>query len=89
MVTQIIYNKYTAQLKHNRPSKYENVERALWNWVKGALSSSLDITGAVLKKKAISFMMLLSIEGFKASDGWIAKFKKKHNPCKYTEHGEA
>ena len=43
-------NEYTAQLKRNRPSKYENVERALWSWVKGALllSSSLDITGAVI-----------------------------------------
>ena len=71
--------EYTAQLKRNRPSKYENVERALWSWVKGALSCNLDITGAVLKKKAIGFAMLLSIEGFKASDGWITKFKKKHN----------
>lgn len=82
-------NEYTAQLKRNRPSKYENVERALWSWVKGALSSSLDINGAVLKKKAIGFAMLLSIEGFKASDGWIAKFKKKYNLREYTKHGEA
>ena len=55
-------DEYTAQLKRNRPSKYENVECALWSWVKDALSCNLDITGAVLKKKAIGFAMLLSIE---------------------------
>jgi len=42
-------DEYTAQLKRNRPSKYENVERALWSWVKGALSCNLDITGAVME----------------------------------------
>ncbi|CAG8501969.1 9880_t:CDS:2 [Paraglomus brasilianum] len=34
-------------------------------------------------------LLLLSIEWFKASDGWITKFKKKYNLREYTKHGEA
>lgn len=57
--------------------------------MEGALACNLDITGAVLKKKALDFATLLSINGFKASDGWVAKFKKRHNLREYTKHGEA
>ncbi|CAG8655368.1 6429_t:CDS:1, partial [Paraglomus occultum] len=42
----------------------------------------------VVKEKAIGFAMLLSIEGFKASDGWITKFKKKYNLREYMERRE-
>lgn len=82
-------DEYTAQLRRNRTPTYENIERALWSWVEGALACNLDITGAVLKKKALDFATLLSINGFKASDGWVAKFKKRHNLREYTKHGEA
>ena len=69
---------------------YEEVDQALTIWTEKAIGAELDITGDILKEKAIHFAQLLDINDFKASEGWLTKFKQRHNNIKqYTKQGEA
>ncbi|CAJ0647485.1 10873_t:CDS:1, partial [Entrophospora sp. SA101] len=54
-----------------------------------AIGAELDITGDILKEKAIHFAQLLDINDFKALEGWLTKFKQRHNIKQYTKQGEA
>src|SRR6185295_12131618 len=68
---------------------YEEVDQALAIWIEQAINAGLDITGDILKEKAIKFASLLKIDDFKASEGWLIGFNKRHNIKQYTKQGEA
>jgi hypothetical protein len=78
-----------ATRKKKRSLVYEEVDQALTIWTEKAIGAELDITGDILKEKAIHFAQLLDINDFKASEGWLTKFKQRHNIKQYTKQGEA
>ena len=42
-------------------------------------SSTLLINGPLVQEKALSFAKSLNKDGFKASNGWLNKFKTRHS----------
>ena len=74
-----ISNKKVKNQKWDRGAKFPEIESALYLWMQQALASNLTITGDVLKTKALNFATKLQITSFIASDGWLAKFKKRYN----------
>ncbi|GET57374.1 tigger transposable element-derived protein 4-like [Rhizophagus irregularis DAOM 181602=DAOM 197198] len=42
----------------------------------------------ILTTKALDFALLCNEEKFKASNGWLDNFKKRHNLKQYNIHGE-
>ncbi|MDW3631436.1 MAG: hypothetical protein QOK71_08365 [Nitrososphaeraceae archaeon] len=78
-----------ANKKKRRSLVYEEVDQALAIWIEQAINAGLDITGDILKEKAIKFASLLKIDDFKASEGWLIRFNKRHNIKQYTKQGEA
>ena len=78
-----------ANKKKRRNLLYDNVDQALAIWVEQALNTGLDLSGDILKEKAVAFAELLNKIGFKASDGWLSGFKERHNIKEYVKHGEA
>ena len=50
---------------------------------------ALLISDRLLVEKARELAQKLSIADFKASDGWLAKFKKRHNIKLQRPHGES
>jgi hypothetical protein len=56
--------------------------------IEHALQAGLVISDDILSVKALEFAFLCNEEKFKGSDGWVDKFKKRHNLKQYNMHGE-
>ena len=52
-------------------------------------SKNITVTGPLLKEKALKFARELKIDDFKASEGWLEKFKIRHNIKLKTKKGES
>lgn len=62
-----------------RASKYEKMEEILKEWFVSARASNIPVGGTIIREKALRIANRLNIEGFTASNGWIDRFKKRHN----------
>ena len=65
--------------KKVRNSRFENIDQALCDWCKEMNDINLILNGAILKAKAKEFAELLGENDFKASNGWIERFKKRNS----------
>lgn len=64
------------------------VDDATWIWFKKARSAGFPITGPIVSIQALNFAKLLGITDFKASQGWLDKWKKRHGIKKGVLCGE-
>lgn len=76
-------------IKRQRKQKYENVNNATARWFEQMRAQNVPISGDVLKKKALKFADDLGVTSFKASNGWIDKFKSRNNIVHLKLAGEA
>src|SRR5437660_8255045 len=58
-------------------------------WIDQAIARELTIQGHIIQEKAKWFAERLGVENFAASDGWLAKFKKRNNLSSYKRRGES
>ncbi|KAF0684013.1 Aste57867_23934 [Aphanomyces stellatus] len=76
-----------CNLKH---PKHPNLDNQLATWVKAANSSNVCITGPMLKQKALRIAKALGLDAeFRASQGWLNKFQRRHNFWVHRLHGES
>lgn len=68
--------KNRCSFKRNKPRK--NVNSALIKWFEVTRRENLPVSGPILQQKAISLAKQLGEENFKASSGWLEKFKKRY-----------
>ena len=61
------------------PAQHEDIDSALLDWFRNARSKNIPITGPMLQEKApkITEALKISPEKFKASNGWLDRFKKR------------
>jgi Tc5 transposase DNA-binding domain/DDE superfamily endonuclease len=80
-----------AQAKTTKQPTYPRIQEAMTLWVSSVSNRGLTLTGDLLKQKALDFAVALGegYENFKASDGWLAKFKKRLGLRQYRIHGES
>ncbi|XP_060855630.1 tigger transposable element-derived protein 4-like [Metopolophium dirhodum] len=68
---------------------YEQVERDLYRWFINCRSKSLPISGPIIQTEATKLAEKLGISDFKASNGWLDRFKRRHNIVCKQINGEA
>ena len=68
-----------ANRKRFRSPKYPEVEEALLKWFKTKRDKNVPILGPLLMTKAKSFAEMLGKEDFDASQGWLTRFKERHD----------
>lgn len=68
----------SATRKRNRTAVYDDVDKATFAWFMEMLSQRVPLSGAVLQRQAVNFANILGCDSFKASSGWLDKFKKRH-----------
>lgn len=73
------YKKENGQdFKGNRPVANKDVDDALYIWFLQARVNGLPVSGAILRSKALSFNKELGgLETFKASEGWLSRWKRR------------
>ena len=64
------------------------LDKAIFKWFVLAREQNILISGEVLKEKAKSFANELQIEDFKASNGWLDRWKVRYNVTFKTVAGE-
>ena len=82
-------DSYQANLKREKKVQFPIIEEALTVWIDKALQARLVLTESILATKALDFALLCKEDKFKASNGWLDNFKKRHNLKQYNIHGEA
>ena len=78
--------------KRVRQTQHPEVTEMMDLWVAMALEDGVNLTGEVLRQKWTRFADLRGIpedERLHLSDGWLAKFKTRHNLKNRKRHGEA
>lgn len=66
-------------IKRKRAAEFPDIEECLVKWFKQCRDSNVSIGGPIIQKKAEFFAKSLGHNDFKASNGWLEKFKKRHN----------
>ncbi|CAG8443976.1 3299_t:CDS:2 [Cetraspora pellucida] len=71
--------------------KFPQIEQALGMWIGTVEQQQLTLTGDVIRQKALYFATLLGVSEneFKASEGWLSRFKARAGLRNYRIHGEA
>ena len=75
--------------KRNRESKYSDLNEALHAWFCLAVSKNVYPDGRILKEKALEIAGRLDCDEFKASNGWLDRWKKRYNVRQMKVSGES
>jgi hypothetical protein len=75
--------------KKMRKCDLGNVDQALLEWFKGQRNAGLPINGPILKVQAEKFAKQLGHENFTCNNGWLDRFKNRHNIVYAKVSGEA
>ena len=67
----------SSEEKKLRGCNYEQVDQAVFKWFSLQRSQNVPIDGPMLKEKGLQFAESFIIPTFKASDGWLDKWKKR------------
>ena len=79
-----IIQKYeTGQLGAKRQKlsvgKHDSIHKAVYKWFMNARERNVPIGGYIIREKALNFAKELNITNFKASDGWLGRWKNRYN----------
>ena len=67
--------KINLKRKNMKAGKYESLDKAIFKCFISARSNSIPVSGLVVQEKATDFVKMLDIADFKASDGWVDRWK--------------
>uniref|UniRef100_A0ABM0MZN6 Tigger transposable element-derived protein 4-like n=1 Tax=Saccoglossus kowalevskii TaxID=10224 RepID=A0ABM0MZN6_SACKO len=62
-----------------RKTGNEEINRLTWEWFKDAMARKIPVSGPLMQERALSFASDLGVDDFKASNGWLDSFRKRHN----------
>ncbi|XP_071965525.1 tigger transposable element-derived protein 6-like [Antedon mediterranea] len=60
-------------------TKFSDIDQLMLVWFRTARDKHIPISGPLIKAKAEQFAEELNIVDFKASDGWLTKWKRRHD----------
>ena len=74
-------SKGFKHIKRENHQKFKPINDILYSWFKKCKSSGIYVNGLLLKEEAMSItqsLNLTELDGFKASEGWLDKWKPSH-----------
>lgn len=75
--------------KKIRKPQYEDLDQAILQWFQQQRINHIPLSGPLIKTKAEFYATELGITDFKASEGWLSKWKQRHNINYGQINGEA
>ena len=67
----------------------DDIDLPTFRWFQRARSLNLPISGPLIQEKALSFAKSFKKDGFKASNGWLNRFKTRHSISQAVICGES
>lgn len=77
------------QIRSFLKSEGLNIDKTCYEWFRKARNKSIPVSGPLIKAKAKEIAEHLGYKDFRASDGWLEKFRKRHNISFKAVSGEA
>ncbi|XP_003369575.1 tigger transposable element-derived protein 4 [Trichinella spiralis] len=68
---------------------FAELEEVLQKWFKQVRTSNVPVDGTVVRSKAAELAHIMGINDFKASNGWINRFRQRHGLVYRSIRGEA
>ena len=84
IMTAFEQNKLKPEKMRMRGSDYQQLEDVILKWYQMVRANNLPVSGPIMHTKALDFASQMNIKDFKASQGWLDKFKKRNNISFYT-----
>ena len=78
-----------ANKVNNRAPQHAQLEQALFTWFGQMRAKGANILDSLVAEKARDLAGKLGIADFKASSGWLCKFKQRHGIKLQHSHGES
>lgn len=69
----------SAQHKKVTQPLHEDLDKAVYTWFVETRAKKVPLSGNIVQQKALNYACLLGIDDFKASTGWLNRFKARHN----------
>jgi hypothetical protein len=82
-------SQHVLSMKTKHAPEFLELENQFWAWFRRNETKHAAITEDLLKMKALRLSAELKLVDFRASDGWIRNFKKRHGIGEVVLHGEA
>jgi hypothetical protein len=77
------------RVKEKRPSRFDDLNSSVWEWFIHVRALGLPLSGPLIQGKAKEVARDMGIEDFKASNGWLEAFQKRHNVSLKAISGES
>lgn len=88
IINDIENNAPSDSKRKRQKTVNEDINDLCWKWFQDAVGRRVNVTGPLLKMKALKFAKDLGNQNFTASNGWLASFTKRHNVVFGTQSGE-
>ena len=75
---------FSSAKKRNRTSQYSDVNDAVWKWFKKKTEQRIPVDGPLIQEFATKVAEKLGYPEFKASSGWLTRFKERNNLSQQT-----
>lgn len=60
-------------------SRFPSIDKCLIKWIKQTQVKNIPLSGTLLQEKSKEIAIELGIKDFSASNGWLGRFKQRHN----------
>ncbi|XP_053406646.1 tigger transposable element-derived protein 4-like [Mercenaria mercenaria] len=80
-----------VNMEYKRPRRattYEDINDLCLKWFNDATGRRINVSGPLLKERALKYAQDLGVNDFKASNGWLESFLKRNNIVFKTMSGE-
>ncbi|XP_060596158.1 tigger transposable element-derived protein 6-like [Ruditapes philippinarum] len=73
----------------NYDAKFDKLNELVWQWFCVVRAKNLPVSGPIIQEKAKSFATELGVSDFKASNGWLGKWKGRYSIKEFKISGES
>lgn len=81
-------NVNTQLKRQRRTTDNDEINELVYKWFLDATSRHVNVSGPLLKEKALKFAEDLAVTSFKASNGWLDSFLRRNNIVFKKQSGE-
>ena len=86
---QFELNANSNKQRFNTNCKFFDINDVVWKWFSSARSKGIPISGPIIQEKALQFATELNIPDFKASNGWLDRWRTRYSVNAFKVSGES